>query len=351
MRLECPGREIFQMGDPADLQQPVATLCFELPTYVGGTASPQDGSGTAKLSEAEAAAVFAAEAIPLVNGNVLRVGRARSNDLVVEHPAVSRFHAVFSASWSGVVLSDLSSLNGTFVNGRRISTPIDLRDGDTVRIGGVRVRVMMQRESGGIEDETTMSTSPSRMAPVVITVLVADISQFSKLSRDVPPEDLTEMLSRWFTIVEESVKANDGEMDKYLGDCAMAIFRQGEGRGKANALSAVRAAKAILQATAQLADTPEWKALTEYPWQCRIALNSGEALMGAIGVGGAREITVIGDTVNVAFRLEAVADDREVPLILGESTSALVRDDFTLEPLGEVILEGRRDTVKIATLK
>lgn len=338
------------MGEPVEQGQAVAMLCFELPTYVGG-GSPQDGSGTAKLSEAEAAAVFAAESIPLTNGNVLRIGRARSNDLVVEHPAVSRFHAVFSASWSGVVLSDLSSLNGTFVNGRRISTPIDLRDGDTVRIGGVRVRVVMQRDTDGFKDETTMSTSPSRMAPVVITVLVADISQFSHLSRDVPPEDLTDMLSRWFTIVEEQVKAHDGEIDKYLGDCAMAIFRQGEGRGKANALSAARAARGILEATARLADTPQWKALTEYPWQCRIALNSGEALMGAIGVGGAREITVIGDTVNVAFRLEAVADERDVPLILGETTAAFVKDEFTVEPLGEVILEGRRDTVRVSTIR
>lgn len=337
------------MTGAPDSTQVVATLCFELPTYVGGPAVAEP-SGTSKLSETEAAAVFAAESIPLYNGGVLRVGRARTNDLVVEHPAVSRFHAVFSASWSGVVLSDLSSLNGTFVNGRRISTPLDLRDGDTVRIGGVRVRVMMQRDPAALEDETTLSTSPSRMAPVVITVLVADISGFSRLSQQLPAETLTAMLARWFAVVEEQVLAHDGEIDKYLGDCAMAIFRQGEGRGKANAVAAARAARGIIDATTALGLSDSWTSATAEPWECRVALNSGEALMGALGVGGAREITVIGDTVNIAFRLESVADERGLPLVLGESTGNLVKDELPLEPLGEVILEGRRDTVRIFTV-
>src|SRR5262245_2508393 len=79
--------------------------------------------------------------VDLREGQDYRIGRGITTDLVLPHTQISRFHAVFNASASGVVLSDLSSLNGTFVNGRRISVPTNLSPGDQITVGSTEILV------------------------------------------------------------------------------------------------------------------------------------------------------------------------------------------------------------------
>ena len=329
----------------------VGALHCEIPVHAGAVKG-RAGGGTVDLLEVADEGPTAAEVIPLIEGQVLRIGRGKTNDLVVEHPAVSRFHAVFSASKSGIVLSDLSSLNGTFVNGRRISTPVDLAPGDSVRIGAVRITIELHR--GPMQDEegsdTATMTRATQMSSVEVTVFVADVAGFTRISQDLPPHDVAEMLARWFELVSGLVNRAGGTVDKYIGDCVMALWQSRPSDAERVTAAAVHAAIETLRETKKLVAGGAWKYHATHPWQCRVALNTGEALMGAIGVGSARDFTVLGDAVNIAFRLESIAGHTDVPLIFSGGTARYVAGLQGLRPLGSAIVEGRTENVDIFTV-
>ncbi len=73
--------------------------------------------------------------------------------------------------------------------------------------------------------------------------------------------------------------------------------------------------------------------------------------MGTVGTAGSRDYTVLGDTVNVAFRLESLASEEGAPLIMSAATAKLVKDLLPVKSMGEVILEGRADNIEIFTLE
>lgn len=328
----------------------VGALHFELPSGEVSSNRSETG-GTLHSGEIQSEDPTTREIIPLYEGQTLKVGRGRANDLVIENSSVSRMHAVFSASRTGIVLIDLSSLNGTFLNNKRIGTPVDLSAGDNVRIGNVKIGIELIRSSSqSEEEESVVDTRTASMASSMVTVLVADICNYAKMSQALPAEDIADMLNRWFERVVDTVLGEGGEIDKYIGDCVMCLWRtskEGVGEG---AVRAVLAAEEILRETALLRENAQWKHNAEYPWNCRVAINSGEALVGAMGGAGSREYTALGDTVNVAFRLENLASREGSSLVMTEATAGLVSDQLPVLSLGQVILEGRKDNIHIYTL-
>jgi len=331
----------------------IAYLHCEIPT-AGKPAPAAASAGTVDLAEIDSDSPTMRETIPIFEGQAFRVGRARANDLVIDNPSVSRFHAVFSASKSGVVLSDLSSLNGTHLRGRRITTPMDLCGGDVVSIGNVKITVELCRGASTSPEDSTaeqlVSTHSAQMSTVTVTVLVADVEGFTKMSQSVPPQQVAEMLNLWFRRVGDAITRHGGEIDKYIGDCVMALWRSPEANAETTAVKAVLAAEEILKETAKLAASGSWAHGESYPWRCRVALNTGEALMGALGSAGARDYTVLGDTVNIAFRLETLASVQGSSLVISDASAKLVRDLLPLKSLGDVILDGRRDNMEIFTV-
>lgn len=334
----------------------VAWLHCELPTSIKPAKTSSTG-GTADLSETDGGGPTARETITLHSSHALRIGRARANDLVIENPSVSRFHAVVSGSTSGVVLSDLSSLNGTFLNGRRISAPVDVVSGDILAIGPVKITIELSRGVAQPRerrlpevDDPNSSTHAQKMSTTQVTVLVADICRFTALSQALAPQDIASMLNTWFSLVAKTVHDEAGEIDKYIGDCVMALWRGDKSTITEQAVRATRAAERIIAETKRLVASGVWKYETSHPWRCRVALNTGEALVGAVGRSGASDYTVLGDTVNIAFRLESLASAEGASLMMTGNTAKLVGDFISLRSLGEVILDGRKDTVSVYTL-
>ncbi|MCB0325631.1 MAG: adenylate/guanylate cyclase domain-containing protein [Bdellovibrionales bacterium] len=327
----------------------IASLRFEVPLTDSAATIRGASGGTADLGEAEPDVPIADEVVTLREGETFRVGRARNNDLVLQNNAVSRFHAVFSASRSGLVLSDLSSLNGTFLNGRKISTPANVVTGDEVRVGHVKITVDLHMGEVDQESGSHMQTQSAAMRAVLVTVLVADIAGFTSMSQSVPAKEVADMLDVWFGETTEIVERHGGEIDKYIGDCVMALWRHDVDAVEEGGINAVQAARDILLVTEQLAQS-KWQHQAGHPWRCRVALNTGEALIGSIGSKGARDFTVLGDTVNVAFRLEGVAAVKGWTLALSRSTAELVEKHFPLQLMGPSIIEGRKDTIDVFTL-
>lgn len=309
----------------------------------GARTSAQSVVATLEISSPRAETL-----LEIKEGGSVRVGRDATNDCVLPDAQISRFHAVFNASSSGVVLSDLASLNGTFLNGRRISIPENLSNSDIVAIGDTTFRVHFL--SGVSSSESSaLSTQAAQMQTVVVSVLVADVCGYTRLSEALPPEDVTNMLQRWFEVAGEVVAEFGGEVDKYIGDCVMALWRGSKTEAEELALSSVLAAKELFNRTLQVSS--EWPHNKLFPWRCRLSVNTGEAVIGSIGVPGRRDFTVLGDSVNVAFRLDDVGKTLGKDFILSSQTAGLVRNHVPLVNLGLVSIEGKKEPLEIYTLK
>jgi adenylate cyclase len=196
-----------------------------------------------------------------------------------------------------------------------------------------------------------MRTMADQMREVVVTILLADVAGYTKFSEQLAPIHVTSMLQHWFSRVSETVEEYGGEVDKYIGDCVMALWRGSREDERSLATRAAEAALAILERTDALSAGGHWVYHEGYPWRCRISLNSGEALQGTLGGARARDFTVLGDTVNVAFRLNDIAGKIQQDIVLSAETARLIQAAFTVTPLGSSPVEGRTGMVEIFTVK
>jgi class 3 adenylate cyclase len=172
---------------------------------------------------------------------------------------------------------------------------------------------------------------------VEVSVLFADLGGYSSYAEHRSPEEVVGMLNAYFAIVLPAILEEGGSPTQLPGDAVMAVF--GAPRPQADhADRACRAARAILQRTSPLATGP-----LRGP-RFHIGINSGPALVGNIGSEDYRNFTAIGDTINVASRLEGVAQPGEV--VIGSGTAALIAERDGLTPLGPVPVKGRAEPVE-----
>lgn len=279
-------------------------------------------------------------------GEVYRIGRVRTNDIVLEEPKVSRFHAILSVSSLGVLVSDLSSLNGTFLNGKRLSNPRLMNAGDVLRIGDSTIALEMGTAKQTLATQHSVQTQAMGLESMVVTVFLADVCSYTRKTEKYPPEEVTAILQAWFEAVSGVVEDHGGEVDKYLGDCVMAVWKGPTESAAERANNACLAAERTIELTSELSFNHPWKYEADDPWDCRVALSTGEALMGSVG-GSKREITVLGDTVNIAFRLESLAGELDSRIVMNHDTASLLRDQNKLIGIGKVEVEGRRAPVKV----
>ena len=169
-----------------------------------------------------------------------------------------------------------------------------------------------------------------------LTVLFADLQGFTRFSESHEAAEVSRMLNRYLAAaVPAIVRRHGGDIDRIMGDAIMATFNRAGDRPD-HAADALRAAVALQEETGRIADAePGWP-------RFRVGVNTGPAIVCLLGAAGGRTHTVIGDTVNVAARLEGLAPVGGVAL--GAETARRAADALT-EPLGQVALKGREGTV------
>lgn len=174
------------------------------------------------------------------------------------------------------------------------------------------------------------------------TVLFADLVGFTAFCERSRPEDVGELLSAFLNLSVEAIFRAGGTLDKFIGDCVMAFF----GAPVAQADHAVRAARAAVEIQRELtAWSAERKRQGLPGFAARVALNSGPVVVGDIGSDRRVDYTVLGNTVNVAARLEAhVARPGDV--VLGPETWRLLNGQIPTEPLGELQLKGLQQKIQ-----
>ena len=162
------------------------------------------------------------------------------------------------------------------------------------------------------------------------TVLFADVRDFTTLSEGLDPEIVQNLMNTLFGRLSVLVESHGGSVDKIIGDAIMALF----GVPKASGDDAERAVRCGLAIHSVCAEVAEELGLT---LQMRVGINTGEVIAGSLG--RASEYTVIGDTVNVAARLESAGKAGQV--LVGSATAQQVRQRYELTAVGELHLKGR----------
>lgn len=168
------------------------------------------------------------------------------------------------------------------------------------------------------------------------TVLFADLVGFTAFAENSAPEHAAELLNAFLNLSVEAIFAAGGTLDKFIGDCVMAFFGAPVPQVD-HALRAVRAAVEIQQSLKAWSAGREAAGLQGFA--ARVALNSGPVVVGDVGSARRVDYTVLGNTVNVAARLES-AVARPGDVVLGPETHRLLAGSIATEPLGQFQLKG-----------
>jgi adenylate cyclase len=179
-----------------------------------------------------------------------------------------------------------------------------------------------------------------------ITVLFADIRGFTRRSTGEPPERVVELLNRFLTLAVAAVEDNGGEVNKFLGDGLLALFNA-EPPCLTHADCALTAACELLERLDTLNE--ELTALGQEGLRVGVGIHTGPALVGCVGASIPladgrqrlrREFTAIGETVNLAQRVEQLTKEHGGPILLSEATYQRLQGRAHLSPLGPVTVPG-----------
>ncbi len=180
-------------------------------------------------------------------------------------------------------------------------------------------------------------------------VLFADIRGFTRFSTESPPEQVVEQLNSYFDRMVEAIISENGTVDKFIGDAVMAEFGSPRPRQpQTDALSAVRAALKMRETLADLRRI--WQAEGKPPLFNGIGISYGEVIAGDIGSQRRAEYTVIGDTVNVASRIEGLTKQLQTDIVITDSLYELVADQVTVQALDAYPLRGRPGKTQLYAL-
>ncbi len=177
-----------------------------------------------------------------------------------------------------------------------------------------------------------------------IAILFCDIRSFTMLTEARLPYDIVFLLNRYFAIVGQAVERSGGRLDKFIGDGAMALFGL-SGSPEEACRNALKAAAIIIREIERLND--ELAGELSAPLRVAIGIHSGPAIVGRMGYGSVKNLTAIGDTVNVASRLETVAKELDATVVVSEPTMVLAASNTDELESQEIAIRGRAEPLRV----
>jgi adenylate cyclase len=202
--------------------------------------------------------------------------------------------------------------------------------------GNLTVAPLLVAMPDTIVPANSQEVSPGRERD--IAVLFCDLRNFTTLTESRLPFDIVFLLNRYFAVVGNAVEQTGGHLDKFIGDGAMALFGI-NATPEEGCRQALAAARLIIAGIEEL----NIELAKDFSTQLQIAIgiHTGHAVVGTLGYGRTKNMTAIGDTVNVASRLESVAKQFNVPLVISEPVARLSGTDLAGMETHEVTLRGR----------
>lgn len=181
------------------------------------------------------------------------------------------------------------------------------------------------------------------LEPLVATVLFCDLAGFTKWCEGKEPEQVGQVLNTYLGAMTDVVFAHGGTVDKFIGDAIMCIF----GAPFVLPDDPTRAVRCAIQMRRSFRALVASGACGEqaHGLDVHIGVNTGKVVAGTVGSPKRMEYTALGDTVNIAARLEGVAIAGQI--VIGPATAAHVRDQVQLRSLGPVMLKGKREPLEV----
>jgi class 3 adenylate cyclase len=193
----------------------------------------------------------------------------------------------------------------------------------------------------GLIDRPVLAADGQRR---VMTVLFCDIKGFTGISEGMTPQGLVKVMNRYLSIMSEPIRTHQGIIDKYIGDAIMAYwgppFTDDEEQAR---LACLAALDMVARVETLRAELPELLGVRSVPIaiDVRIGIATGEALVGSIGSEFMMSYTVMGDTVNLASRLEGVNKVYDSRLLVSESTAAAAAVDVEVREIDRIVAFGQ----------
>ena len=178
----------------------------------------------------------------------------------------------------------------------------------------------------------------------LVTVLFSDVRGFTTMSERLQPEQVAEILQEYLTEMTDIVFRYNGTVDKYIGDCVMALYNAPFDDPQ-HAANAVRTGLEFQKRTLEV--SKKWEEKLNVRIRNGVGINTGEAVVGTMGSRQRLEYTAIGDTINLGARLESITKDYGASIIISETTYELVKGQFVTRELGAVTVKGKTQPVKI----
>ena len=183
----------------------------------------------------------------------------------------------------------------------------------------------------------------------IVTIVFTDIRSFTTIAETAASDQIVEWLNIYFSRMNAIVEKHCGHINKFLGDGLMIVFGAPASRGDAvEARSAVACGLEMMAEVRRL--NKEWEGTGRPQIAIGVGIHTGDATCGVVGAERRLEYTVIGDTVNLAARLESTTKEYSVGILISDATAALLGDGYNVRALGDVKVKGKMTKSRIFTV-
>jgi len=185
--------------------------------------------------------------------------------------------------------------------------------------GDVKIRrLVLDQTDVDLVDQ--QQASPTDIAPIgeerCLAIMFADVRGFTPFAEPLLPYDVVHALNRYYDEMGRVIAEHDGHIDNYMGDGLLAVFGMGEGAGAAR--HAVAAARGMIAAVERL--KPYFESVYGRSFGIGIGIHYGDVIVGAVGAAGRRRVTIVGDAVNLAARIEAATKTVGARVLISTAT-------------------------------
>ncbi len=240
-----------------------------------------------------------------------------------------------------MIINNALKLNQAEFKNRQLSEQITKIQGDQENI----LRLFKRYVPGEVVSRALKTNEEDMMKPGesrVVSVLFADMRGFTNLSSNMQPSEVVNFLNKYWEIISSCVKENNGSVNKYIGDGLLAVFGAPVSYIN-NHENAVSAAIDMIESLERINSKYMERLGTEV--KLGIGINSGEVIVGNIGTKNFMEYTVIGNTVNIASRLETISKNEPNSIIISKKTRDFVSHVFETSELQESNFPGEEDNI------
>ena len=280
-------------------------------------------------------------------GETSSIGRCPDSTVLIDDTRVSRRHALIRRQEDGYWFFDLGSSNGSFLNENRVTTAQPLHDGDHLRIGQHVFVFQARGKAGDVMNQTATDIMTVDVRSQEALILVSDIQGFTALSERLDPDQLAPIIGTWYAETSRILAEHGATLDKFIGDCVLAYWMETSHEKR---LAALETAKAMQSACDEVQ-----RAHAEVLSEVGLHFRAGAAIhLGPVACGGfgALEFTLLGDAVNLTFRLEALTRKiEERALVTTEVLEDWEEGREHCRSLGKRQFKGREQLVEVFAIE